>query len=191
MCSWPVCTLVAAMNSGARVGAQPLEIDEALDQVLERIDVERVEVVGRKIARPGRRTSLQPASLRSGSNENSRSDHRALQRAAGRRRGSPRARNRPAACAPRRAAARSPSASITALTAPAEVPEMPSIVEPPVLEQMVEHAPGEGAMRAAALQRQIDALSCRLSVAALARRRRGRASLTARSSRRRSNRPSR
>ena len=42
--------------------------------------------------------------------------------------------------------------------APAEVPEMPSIVEPALLEQPVEHAPGEGAVRAAALQREVDQL---------------------------------
>ena len=52
----------------------------------------------------------------------------------------------------------SPSATITALTAPAEVPEMPSISIRPSFEQFVEHAPGERAVRAAALQREIDAL---------------------------------
>ena len=33
---------------------------------------------------------------------------------------------------------------------------MPSIVQPRLFEQPVEHAPGEGAVRAAALQREID-----------------------------------
>jgi hypothetical protein len=32
-------------------GAHRVEIDEALEQILERIDVERIDVVGRKIAR--------------------------------------------------------------------------------------------------------------------------------------------
>jgi hypothetical protein len=40
--------------------------------------------------------------------------------------------------------------------APADVPEMPSITEPGLLQQPIQHAPGEGAMRAAALKRQID-----------------------------------
>ena len=40
--------------------------------------------------------------------------------------------------------------------APAEVPEMPSISQPGLLEQPIEHAPGEGAVRAAALQREVD-----------------------------------
>src|SRR6266446_5034078 len=34
-------------------------------------------------------------------------------------------------------------------------------LEPSVLENMIEHAPGEGAVRAAALQRQVDLLSIR------------------------------
>ena len=55
----------------------------------------------------------------------------------------------------------SPSASITALTAPAEVPDDPDDVQPAVLQQVVEHAPGEGAVRAAALEGEADRL-CRL-----------------------------
>ena len=47
---------------------------------------------------------------------------------------------------------------MTAFTAPAEVPDTPSNVEPAVVQQMVEHAPGEGAVRAAALQREVDRL---------------------------------
>src|SRR5579863_6222493 len=34
-------------------GAQLLEIDEALDQILERIDIERIDVIGREVARYG------------------------------------------------------------------------------------------------------------------------------------------
>src|ERR1019366_7886414 len=93
----------------------------------------------------------------------------------------------------------SPSARITALTAPAEAPVMTFDLEPPVVEQVIEHAPAEGAERATALQREIDALG-------RGRRRRIAANgandgfnhwspplraLTARPSRRRSNRPSR
>ncbi len=39
--------------------------------------------------------------------------------------------------------------------APAQVPEMPSIPSQGSFQQAIEHAPGEGAMRAAALQREI------------------------------------
>ena len=50
----------------------------------------------------------------------------------------------------------SPSAITTAFIAPAEVPEMPSNASHGFLEQAVEHAPGERAVRAAALQAEID-----------------------------------
>ncbi len=58
--------------------------------------------------------------------------------------------------APSAPPSRKPSARSTAFIAPALVPLMPSMSKPPVLEQRVEHAPGEGAMRAAALQREVD-----------------------------------
>ena len=45
--------------------------------------------------------------------------------------------------------------------APADAPEMPSIAEAPVLEDVMDHAPGEGAVGTAALQREVDAfLGC-------------------------------
>ena len=60
-----------------------------------------------------------------------------------------------AARAPSAPPAAWPSASTAAFMAPADVPEMPSIAQPGLLEQPIQHAPGEGAMRAPALQRQI------------------------------------
>ena len=94
-----------------RVGAQALEIDEALDQILERIDVERIEIVGRKILRPGGQpVEGRRAFARQQREQPARSPRAAT--AAGRRRGSPRARNRRAACAlrpRRRGASRRPA----------------------------------------------------------------------------------
>ena len=49
-----------------------------------------------------------------------------------------------------------PWAKTAAFIAPAEVPEIALDLEPVRLEQPVEHAPGEGAVRPAALQRQVD-----------------------------------
>ena len=49
-----------------------------------------------------------------------------------------------------------PLTRTAAFIAPAEVPEMASICQPGFFEQAVQHAPGEGAMRPAALQREID-----------------------------------
>ena len=72
-------------------------------------------------------------------------------------------------CASARPPRARPSASITAFMAPAEVPEMPSIASRSSLKQMVEHAPGEGAMRAAALQGEIDALGLLRRLAACRR----------------------
>ena len=57
------------------------------------------------------------------------------------------------------AAAPSPSATSAALTAPAEVPADALDLEPAIGQDLVEHAPGEGAVRAAALQREVDALA--------------------------------
>ena len=62
------------------------------------------------------------------------------------------------AARPRAPPSSQPSASTTAFIAPALVPVMRLDLEAPVLEERVEHAPGEGAMRAAALQREIDRL---------------------------------
>ena len=116
-------------NEELQIGARAhrLEIDEALDQVLERIDVERVEVVGRKIARQRVEPGLHRRAFER--HEREQPVHHARAAApAGCRRCSPRARNRRAACAPpraRRAPGRRPAS--TAFIAPAEVPEMPSM----------------------------------------------------------------
>ena len=68
------------MKIGRRSARKPIEIDEALDQVLERIDVERVDVVGRKVARPGGAASRSVGELALGSQREQPVDHRALQR---------------------------------------------------------------------------------------------------------------
>ena len=65
--SRPVCTLVAAMNSGMLAFLHRVEIDEADDQVLQRIDVERIEIVGRQIARHRVEPGLDRRRRRSGS----------------------------------------------------------------------------------------------------------------------------
>ena len=48
---------------------------------------------------------------------------------------------------------------MTAFRAPADAPEMPSIASRPSVSKLVEHAPGEGPMGSAALEREIDALA--------------------------------
>src|SRR5262249_45258605 len=63
---------------------------------------------------------------------------------------------RRASRAPSRPPAAKPSASTTALTPPALLPLTPSNSSGLFLEQPVEHAPRDGAVAAAALQRQID-----------------------------------
>ncbi len=157
----------AGMHVGRRdeklqivIGAQRVEIDEALDQILQRIDVERIDVVGREIARnrvePGlhgrafeRRERQQPF------------HHGAL--SAGRL---PRARCRPPKIG-------KPFLRLFASAAGETVGQHHGVDgsrrgagnalddKPLVAQKLFEHAPGEGAMRAAALQREIDALDRR------------------------------
>ena len=62
-------------------------------------------------------------------------------------------------CASVRPPRANPSVSMIAFMAPEDVPDTPSITEAVVAQEMFEHAPGEGAMRPAALQRQIDTLA--------------------------------
>ena len=119
------------MNSSRlAVAAHRVEIDEALDQVLERIDVERVEIVGRPVARQ-RAEPRQPASSAAARTRTAARSRRAAAPAAlppklaARQKSASRCR---ASSGPPRA---SPSASITAFTAPAEAPEMPSMASRP------------------------------------------------------------
>jgi hypothetical protein len=140
-----------------RVAAQAFEIDEAFDQVLERIDVERIDVVWRQIARPGG----QPVERRRALARQEREQpvhHRALQR------------RQVAAEARRFPEIGEPLARFVRSAAPEPVGQHHGVDragrgagnaldrEPAVFEQMLEHAPGEGAVRAPALQREIDAL---------------------------------
>ena len=145
------------MKMHALVGAQTFEIDKALDQILERIDVERVEVIGRQIFRPG----VEPVEGRRILVRQQREQpvgHRALQR------------RQVAADACRAPEIGEPLARLVGSAALEAVGEHHRVDragrgagnaldrEPPVLQQMIEHAPGEGAMRAAALQREVDGL---------------------------------
>ena len=141
----------------ARIGAQAFEVDETLDQILQRIDVERVHVVGRQIFRPG----VEPVESRRILVWQKREQpvgHRALQR------------RQVAADARRAPEVGEPLACFVGSAALQAVGEHHGVDragrgagnaldgKPPVLEQMIEHAPGEGAVRAAALQREVDAL---------------------------------
>ena len=63
--------------------------------------------------------------------------------------------------APSRPPTAKPWASTVALTAPALDAVMPSKREPLLFQQAIEDTPGEGAMTAAALERQIDGLLSR------------------------------
>ncbi len=84
-----------------RIGAQSFEIDETLDEILERIDVERVERGWRQILGPGRDPVERPANPHSAAARTAGRSPRAARRA-DRHRGWRRARNRRAACALRR-----------------------------------------------------------------------------------------
>ncbi len=140
------------MNSSrTAVAADRLEVDEALDQVLERIDVERIEIVGRQqprhraepqaLARNERKQPLDHAALQIG--QVAVDAHRAPEI------GEPRPRLvRPPAIEPvgeHDGIDRAGRGAGNALD-----------LEAAVVEQLIEHAPGEGAMRAAALQREVD-----------------------------------
>ena len=151
--SSPVWTLVAEMNrSSPTCAADRLEVDEALDHVLERIDVERVEVIRRQHARHARRTS-RPSR---GTNGNRRSTTAALQV------------GQVAVDAHRAPEIGEPLARLVGSAAGEPVGQHDRVdrsrrsagntldLETAVVEQLVEDAPGEGAVRAAALQREID-----------------------------------
>ena len=138
---------------GREVAADRVEIDEAVDQVLERVDVERVEVVGREHARH----RAEPQAVACERKEPL--DHAALQV----RQVAVDAHRPPEVGEPRPRLVR-PAAGET-------VGEHDSVdcarrgagnafdLDAAVLEQLVEHAPGEGAVGAAALQRKVNALA--------------------------------
>ena len=99
-------------------------------QVLQRIDVERIEIVGRQILRHMPSTRAASANLRSAKRKQAVDRRRCTSgrsppRLAARQKSASRLR---ASSGPPRA---SPSASITALMAPADAPEMPSISSRP------------------------------------------------------------
>ena len=111
--------------------ADRVEVDEAFDQVLQRIDVERIEIVGRQESATRRRPRPAPESRPPGRTTSAGRSPRAAvpaalpSKLAARQNSASRCR---AASGPPRA---SPSASMTALTAPADAPEMPSIESRP------------------------------------------------------------
>src|SRR5262249_52710341 len=140
------------------IAADRLEVDEALDQLLERIDVERIEIVGRQhgrhraepqaVARNKREQPLHHAALQVSevdvdadrAPEIGEALARLVRPAAGKPVGEhhrvDRSRRRAGDAFDRDAA---------------------------VVEQLIEHPPGEGAVGAAALQRQIDRLGAALA----------------------------
>ena len=122
---------------------QPGEIDQPDQQVAQRVDPQRVELVGREqmqcqVEREGT-DPAQPDRAAAASLPDRLPD--ALEQLPRTLRGRP---------------AHQPQARATALTAPAEVPLTAAMSNRVLLEQPVEHAPGEGAVRAATLQRQAD-----------------------------------
>ena len=134
-----------------------VEIDKALDQAFERIDVERIEIVRREHARHG----VDHEADRRGFHRHQRQhavEHRAL-----------RARQ-VAADRGRAPEFGEPLARLFAAAARKTVGEHHRVhgaggraghardMDAAVFQQMIDHAPGEGAMRAAALKRQIDLL---------------------------------
>ena len=175
-----------------------VEIDETLDQFLQRIDVERIEIVGRQILR----YRLEPDSHRRIFQRHKREqaiDGLALQvgQTAAKAGGAPEI-GQPLARF-LASAARKPVGQHHGVDGAGGSAGNAFDLEPPVVEQVIEHAPAEGAERAAALQRKIDALG-RGSKRRIAANGANDGfnhwspplrALTARPSRRRSNRPSR
>ena len=144
-------------NLQVGIGAQRFEIDEPLDQILERIDVERIDVIGREIARHRVEPGLHRRAFERRERQQPLHDG-ALQ-------------GRQAAAGGGRAPELGePLLRLLAAAACKAVGQHHGIHrarrragnaldgEPVVAQKLFEHAPGEGAVRAAALQREIDAL---------------------------------
>ena len=130
-----------------RAGAHPIEVDERVDRVPQRIDVERVRLVGTEAWRDDVRPGLAPEA-----------QHQAEKpRWAGERDPSRLARRQnvsSALRAPSIPPSSQPSTITTAFIAPALAPVIASTAEAAVFEEGVEHAPREGAVGPAALQGQ-------------------------------------
>ncbi len=170
-----------------------VEIDEALDQLLQRIDVERIEIVGRQILRhrlepdPHRRIFQRQKREQAVDGLALQVGQTAAQAGGAPEIGEPLARF----IAP---AARQPVGEQHGVDGAGGSAGDALDLQPPVVEQVIEHAPAERAVGAAALQREIDALGCgsrRRIATDGANERFDHAAVTARPSRRRSNRPSR
>ena len=141
--------------------AQAFEIDGLLEMDAQRIDVERIELVGAQHLPTAARSTRRSSGIRAKSRPRPQAPCRPIcartARASPRTR--PRARTSPASRARLPVRPRSmPEANTTAFIAPALAPLIAEISIRDVLGERVEHAPGVGAVRAAALQGQIDGL---------------------------------
>ena len=145
-------------NLTRMVGADQLEIDEALDQLLERIDVERIEIVGRpqlrQCAEPWRRG--RPRHQRKEPLDGGARQARqvAVEACGPPELGKPLARGR-------RPAAGEPVGQHHRVEGAGRGAGNTGDLEPLIGQQLVDHAPGEGAVGAAPLQREIDPLAPR------------------------------
>src|SRR6516162_5577557 len=142
------------------IGAQCFEINETFNQVLQRIDVERIDVIGRKIARQG----IEPGLYRRALERRERQQpfhHRALERRqiAGARHRTPEIRKpllRPLAPAAAEAVGKHDR-----IHGPRRSARNTLDAEPLIAEDLIEDTPGESAVGAPALQSKIDAFGDR------------------------------
>ena len=135
-----------------------VEVDLRHQQVAQRVQVERVELVGRERAARSPPSSDSPASGR-GCSARSSGPTRSAAPARSAPRRSPPSRTPPSAArAPSRPPRANPAASTTAFIAPGARAARLDDLDPLVLEQPVEHPPGQRPMRPAALQRQVQRL---------------------------------
>src|SRR5262249_17311117 len=137
--------------------ADALEIDEAPDQVLERIDVERIEVVGREKTRQIAKPWYRRGALRQ--QREQPLHHGALQvgEATGHADCAPEFRQpllRPVASALGQPVGEHHRIDGTSGCA-GDAPDLDTVIR----KELVEYAPGESSMRAATLQRQVEALA--------------------------------
>ena len=155
----PVRTLVAVTWVTIPPGAfTRVEVDLRHQQVAQRVQVERVELVGREHPPDPSPSSGSPASGRGCSVPLIRS-HQV--RCAGEKRAASLTAFQNAASAaraPSRPPRAYPSASTTAFIAPGARAARLDDLDPLVLEQPVEHPPGQRPVRPAALQRQVQRL---------------------------------
>ena len=137
--------------------AHRVEIDEAVDQVAQRIDVQRIEIVGREIARHRLEPALHRRSRKRQQREQPVGDRALHWRQVAARAGRAPERGEPLARL-LRAAAREPVGDHHGVDGAGRCAGNAGDLQPAVGEQMIGDAPGERAVRAAALQREVDLL---------------------------------